>query len=55
MTQYNNLDSINKAMQNLNDVTRQNNDQAKRMAVFSDEIEKQSERLKQLLNKFKSV
>ena len=55
MTQYNNLDSINKAMQNLNDVTRQNNDQAKRMAVFSDEIEKQSERLKLLLNKFKSV
>lgn len=47
------LNEINLSMEKLNEVTRTNNDSAKNMAVFSEEIEEQADKLKQLLMKFK--
>ncbi len=49
------LNEINRSMEKLNEVTRTNNDSAKNMAVFSEEIEEQAEKLKRLLMKFNVV
>lgn len=46
------VEEINKAVEKLNEITRQNNNAAKKMAVFSEEIEEQADRLNQLLKKF---
>ncbi|MCX7985740.1 MAG: methyl-accepting chemotaxis protein [Bacteroidales bacterium] len=48
------LNEINISMDRLNDVTKTNNDSAKNMAVFSEEIEEQAEKLRKLLAKFKT-
>lgn len=47
------LKEINLSMDKLNEVTKSNNDSAKNMAVFSEEIEEKAEKLKRLLMKFK--
>lgn len=51
--QTNNAEEINQAVERLNDISKQNNNNAKRMAVFSEEIESQADKLKILINKFK--
>lgn len=52
IAQNSSVEEINKAVEQLNDITRQNNNAAKKMAVFSEEIEAQATRLNQLLKKF---
>ncbi len=47
------IDEIDMAVGNLNDTIKQNNNNAKRMAVFSEEIEAQVAKLKDLINRFK--
>jgi methyl-accepting chemotaxis protein len=51
--QNTNITSINEAVELLNDITKQNNSAAKKIAVFSEEIESQAIKLKVLINKFK--
>ncbi len=47
------LNEITYLMEKLNEVTKMNNDGAKNMAVFSEEIEEQAKKLKMVLEKFK--
>ncbi len=47
------LDDISNAMARLHEVTKNNNDSAKNMAVFSEEIEDQAEKLREILKQFK--
>jgi methyl-accepting chemotaxis protein len=50
--QNNSVDEINQSVEKLNEVNKQNNTSAKRMAVFSEEIEEQAEKLKKIIKKF---
>jgi methyl-accepting chemotaxis protein len=51
--QNNHIDEINNAVENLNEIIRQNSTNAKRMAVFSEEIENHATKLKEMINTFK--
>lgn len=51
--QNNSIEEINQALGKLNEITKQNNNNAKRIAVFSEEIEEQANKLRELINKFK--
>jgi methyl-accepting chemotaxis protein len=52
VAQNNSADEITQAVSSLNDLSKQNNNAAKKMAVFSEEIEQQANKLKQMLKKF---
>jgi methyl-accepting chemotaxis protein len=47
------IEEINSAIAQLNEIIKENNNSSKKMAVFSEEIEKQAAFLKDLINKFK--
>jgi len=47
------IDEINEAVGQLNEIIKDNNNNAKRIAVFSEEIERQADKLKVLINHFK--
>jgi methyl-accepting chemotaxis protein len=47
------IDEITESLQKLNDITKDNNNNAKRMTVFVEEIEGQANKLKSLINKFR--
>jgi len=47
------IDEINEAVGKLNEIIKENNNNAKRIAVFSEEIERQADKLKELINHFK--
>jgi len=51
--QNNSIEEINLALEKHNEITKQNNNNAKRIAVFSEEIEEQANKLRELINKFK--
>jgi methyl-accepting chemotaxis protein len=51
--QSNNINDINESVAMLNDITKQNNTAAKKIALFSDEIESQANKLRSMINKFK--
>lgn len=51
--QNNNIDDINTAVDRLNELAKQNNANAKKIAVFSEEIDGQAESLKKLISRFK--
>ena len=51
--QNNSIEEINSAVEKLNELTKQNNNNAKRIAVFSNEIDEQADKLKKLITKFK--
>jgi methyl-accepting chemotaxis protein len=52
--QNNSIDEINQAVEKLNEITKQNNNNAKQIAVYSEEIETQAIKLKELITRFKS-
>ncbi len=47
------IEEINEAVGKLNEIIKENNNNAKRIAVFSEEIERQADKLKELINRFK--
>jgi len=46
------VESINTAVEKLNEITRQNSSNAKKIAVFSEELEDQAEKLKKMIKYF---